>query len=105
MRVRLPPRRNHSERRRCTTSPLLGPPSCIALCSHGRRFDQPVLEGADTSAIEVLALQEEPVVFINGQPFVLRESARPFKNMQEYTGIDAERLESMEARLKVRRCC
>ena len=45
-------------------------------------------------------MREEPVVYINGRPFVLREEERPFKNMQEYTGIDARRLEQMESRLK-----
>ncbi|KAK9808828.1 hypothetical protein WJX72_004439 [[Myrmecia] bisecta] len=45
-------------------------------------------------------MREEPVVYINGRPFVLREDERPFKNMQEYTGIDTARLEQMEARLK-----
>ena len=45
-------------------------------------------------------MREEPVIYINGRPFVLREEERPFKNMQEYTGIDARRLEQMESRLK-----
>ncbi len=27
-------------------------------------------------------MREEPVVYINGRPFVLREEERPFKNMQ-----------------------
>eukprot|EP00775_Hariotina_reticulata_P011247 gene11247-11396_t len=45
-------------------------------------------------------MREEPVVYINGLPFVLREQQRPMKNLQEYAGIDAERLERMEARLK-----
>lgn len=27
-------------------------------------------------------MREEVVVYINGQPFVLREDERPFKNMQ-----------------------
>ncbi|XP_078444624.1 metal ion-binding protein isoform X2 [Wolffia australiana] len=45
-------------------------------------------------------MREEPVVYINGRPFVLREAERPFKNMLEYTGIDRERVERMEARLK-----
>ncbi|KAK9804170.1 hypothetical protein WJX73_008272 [Symbiochloris irregularis] len=44
-------------------------------------------------------MREEVVVYINGQPFVLREDERPFKNMQEYRGIDAGRLELMETRL------
>ncbi|KAF6164665.1 hypothetical protein GIB67_035100 [Kingdonia uniflora] len=45
-------------------------------------------------------MREEPVIYINGKPFVLREVERPCKNMREYTGIDRERVESMEARLK-----
>ncbi|XP_024527697.1 paladin isoform X2 [Selaginella moellendorffii] len=45
-------------------------------------------------------MREEPVVYINGQPFVLREVERPYKNMLEYTGIDRDRVEQMEARLK-----
>lgn len=45
-------------------------------------------------------MREEPVVYVNGRPFVLREQARPMKNLQEYAGIDARRLERMEQRLK-----
>ncbi|CAL9065489.1 unnamed protein product [Musa banksii] len=45
-------------------------------------------------------MREEPVIYINGRPFVLREVERPYKNMLEYTGIDRERVERMEARLK-----
>ncbi|CAM8934542.1 unnamed protein product [Rhodiola kirilowii] len=45
-------------------------------------------------------MREEPVIYINGKPFVLREVERPCKNMLEYTGIDRERVESMESRLK-----
>ncbi|KAK9281857.1 hypothetical protein L1049_004763 [Liquidambar formosana] len=45
-------------------------------------------------------MREEPVIYINGKPFVLREVERPFKNMLEYTGIDRDRVERMEARLK-----
>eukprot|EP00798_Chlamydomonas_sp_ICE-L_P002281 gene2281-8554_t len=45
-------------------------------------------------------MREEPVVYINGRPFVLREEVRPLKNMMEYAGIVAARLESMEERLK-----
>lgn len=39
------------------------------------------------------------VIYINGRPFVVREADKPFANL-EYTGIDRERVESMEARLK-----
>uniref|UniRef100_A0A2P2MFN3 Uncharacterized protein MANES_01G236800 n=1 Tax=Rhizophora mucronata TaxID=61149 RepID=A0A2P2MFN3_RHIMU len=45
-------------------------------------------------------MREEPVSYINGKPFVLREVERPYKNMLEYTGIDRDRVERMEARLK-----
>ncbi len=45
-------------------------------------------------------MREEPVVYINGKPYVLREESRPFKNLLEYRGIDAERLDQMEQRLK-----
>ncbi|XP_047316660.1 paladin-like isoform X2 [Impatiens glandulifera] len=45
-------------------------------------------------------MREEPVIYINGKPFVLREVERPYKNMLEYTGIDRERVERMEDRLK-----
>ncbi|XP_057482854.1 uncharacterized protein LOC130769660 isoform X3 [Actinidia eriantha] len=45
-------------------------------------------------------MREEPVVYINGKPFVLREVERPYKNMLEYSGIDRERVQRMEARLK-----
>lgn len=44
-------------------------------------------------------MREEPVLYINGQPFVLREADKPFSNV-EYTGIDAGRVEDMERRLK-----
>lgn len=40
-----------------------------------------------------------PRSYINGKPFVVREAERPFSNL-EYTGIDRERVEGMEARLK-----
>ncbi|KAB2612226.1 paladin-like [Pyrus ussuriensis x Pyrus communis] len=44
-------------------------------------------------------LCEEPVVYINGCPFVLHDLERPFSNL-EYTGINRARVEQMEARLK-----
>ena len=45
-------------------------------------------------------MREEPTVFINGVPYVLRDPARPLGNMQEYTGIGAQRVEEMETRLQ-----
>lgn len=59
--------------------------------------------GAQTKrkGVQVLwiSLREEPLVYINGRPFVLRDVERPFSNL-EYTGINRERVEQMEDRLK-----
>ncbi|PKI35599.1 hypothetical protein CRG98_044053 [Punica granatum] len=46
-----------------------------------------------------ISLREEPVVYINGRPFVLRDVEKPFSNL-EYTGINRDRVEQMEERLK-----
>ena len=45
-------------------------------------------------------LREEVCAYVRGAPHVLRDAARPFKNMREYVGISSRRLEAMEARLK-----
>ena len=47
----------------------------------------------------VCMLRCAQVIYINGRPFVVREADKPFANL-EYTGIDRERVEGMEARLK-----
>lgn len=44
--------------------------------------------------------REEPIVYVNETPFVLRDLASPFVNIKSYTGISAHRLESVEKRLK-----
>lgn len=44
-------------------------------------------------------MREEPVLYINGRPYVVREADKPFQNL-EYTGIDRSRVEDMEIRLK-----
>jgi hypothetical protein len=41
----------------------------------------------------------EPVIYVNGAPFVVRDAQRPYQNL-EYTGITTARVESMEDRLK-----
>ena len=45
------------------------------------------------------SMREEPLVYLNGQPYVLREIERPFSNL-ELTGITRERVEQMEVRLR-----
>ena len=46
-----------------------------------------------------ISMREEPVIFVNGQPFVLRIVKDPIANL-EMTGIISERVELMESRLK-----
>ncbi|KAL4440251.1 hypothetical protein ABPG75_003252 [Micractinium tetrahymenae] len=65
----------------------------------GAAPDSPPIKGRQLRAVWHLQ-REEPVVYVNGRPYVLREAARPFKNLLEYHGILAERLERMEARLR-----
>ncbi|KAI9192964.1 inositol hexakisphosphate-domain-containing protein [Polychytrium aggregatum] len=44
--------------------------------------------------------REEPMIYINQSPFVLRECDNPMRNVRTYQGISASRLENMEERLK-----
>nr|VDC75766.1 unnamed protein product [Brassica rapa] len=45
-------------------------------------------------------MREEPVIYINGIPFVVREVERPYKNMLGYKGTDRDTVEGVEALLK-----
>ncbi|KAG6900693.1 hypothetical protein C0993_005005 [Termitomyces sp. T159_Od127] len=47
-----------------------------------------------------LTLREEPVVYINGAPYCLRREGFSLRNMKDYGGISASRLEVLEDRLK-----
>lgn len=44
--------------------------------------------------------REEPFIFINDEPFVLRDHSSPSVNIKAYAGISRERLDMMEGRLK-----
>ncbi len=44
--------------------------------------------------------REEPIVYINDIPFVVRDSSNPFVNIKSYSGISGSRLESVEKRLQ-----
>lgn len=44
--------------------------------------------------------REEPIIYVNDTPFVVRDMASPFVNIKSYTGISSNRLESVENRLK-----
>ena len=45
-------------------------------------------------------VREEPLLYINGEPYVLRDQYASLRNIKAYTGIAASRLEQMEMRLK-----
>lgn len=45
-------------------------------------------------------VREEPLLYINGEPYVLRDQYASLRNIKAYTGIAASRLEQMEIRLK-----
>ena len=45
-------------------------------------------------------LREEPLVYINGSPYVLRDQYYTLRNIKAYSGITENRLELLENRLK-----
>jgi hypothetical protein len=46
------------------------------------------------------SMREEPVIYVNGRPYVVRDADAPFRNI-DYTGIDTIHIELIEQRLKV----
>ncbi|KAI8356155.1 inositol hexakisphosphate-domain-containing protein [Blakeslea trispora] len=55
---------------------------------------------ASAAACTWFLTREEPLIYINGYPYVLREYADPLQNMISFLGINARRLEKLEERLK-----
>eukprot|EP00808_Paulinella_micropora_P002101 g43622.t1 len=53
----------------------------------------------ECDAVAWINLREEPLLYVNCKPFVLRDHSKPFYNL-EHTGIARERLEAMELSLK-----
>ncbi|KAI6042555.1 inositol hexakisphosphate-domain-containing protein [Pisolithus marmoratus] len=47
-----------------------------------------------------VTLREEPIVYINGAPYCLRRERFTLRNMKDYGGISASRLEVLEERLR-----
>lgn len=47
-----------------------------------------------------VTLREEPIVYINGAPYCLRREGFTLRNMKDYGGISASRLEVLEERLR-----
>jgi hypothetical protein len=73
---------------------------------------QPTLEAIDEVIVKVrnnhptasrtvwITLREEPIVYINGVPYCLRRESYSLRNMKDYGGISASRLEILEDRLR-----
>ncbi|KAI0635643.1 inositol hexakisphosphate-domain-containing protein [Trametes polyzona] len=73
---------------------------------------QPTLEAIDevvrrvqaahpeASRIMWITLREEPIVYVNGAPYCLRRERFSLRNMKDYGGISAHRLEMLEERLR-----
>ncbi|KAI0707157.1 inositol hexakisphosphate-domain-containing protein [Earliella scabrosa] len=73
---------------------------------------QPTLEAIDevvrrvhaahpaASRIMWITLREEPIVYVNGAPYCLRRERFSLRNMKDYGGISASRLEVLEERLR-----
>lgn len=68
---------------------------------------QPAIEGVENvikklngKSIVWINLREEPLVYINGSPYVLRDKYFTLRNIKSYSGIEHERLEYIEGKLK-----
>lgn len=63
---------------------------------------QHVLQEKEQSTFKVcwINLREEPLIYINGMPYVLRDQYFTLRNIKSYSGITGARLELMESKLK-----
>lgn len=66
----------------------------------GSPIHESASENAARNKVTWISTREEPMVYINKRPFVLREADSPQVNLKSYLGISTSRLESMEERLK-----
>ncbi|KAF9048553.1 inositol hexakisphosphate-domain-containing protein [Panaeolus papilionaceus] len=80
-----------------TTIYALGQPTVEAIDEVVRR-----IKAAHPSASNMvwITLREEPVVYVNGAPYCLRRENFSLRNMKDYGGISASRLEVLEERLR-----
>ncbi|KAF8525934.1 inositol hexakisphosphate-domain-containing protein [Hysterangium stoloniferum] len=75
----------------------LGQPSLDAIDAV---IDRVKIDHPGADKIVWITLREEPIVYVNGMPFCLRRDKFTLRNMKDYSGVSAERLETMEERLK-----
>lgn len=59
-----------------------------------------VLAGIQRKHVVWINLREEPLIYIYGSPYVLRDRYFTLRNLKSYVGITAHRLELLENRLK-----
>ena len=55
---------------------------------------------SDSDTVCWINRREEPLIYINGVPYVLRDEAFTLRNIKSYSGITSHRLELIEQRLK-----
>lgn len=75
----------------------LGQPTSSAIDEVVGRIKQ---EHPGASSILWITLREEPIVYVNGSPYCLRRERFSLRNMKDYGGISASRLEVLEERLR-----
>ncbi|RPD74988.1 hypothetical protein L226DRAFT_508637 [Lentinus tigrinus ALCF2SS1-7] len=75
----------------------LGQPTLEAIDEVVRRVHA---ANSDASRIIWITLREEPIVYVNGAPYCLRRERFSLRNMKDYGGISASRLEVLEERLR-----
>ena len=84
---------------------IVDPHQIYAVAQPTQEALERVLEIVSTSLptprrIVWINVREEPLLYINGEPYVLRDQYASLRNIKAYTGITASRLEQMEVRLK-----
>ncbi|KIK55186.1 hypothetical protein GYMLUDRAFT_48165 [Collybiopsis luxurians FD-317 M1] len=75
----------------------LGQPTTEAIDEVVRRVKD---ENPSANRIVWITLREEPIVYVNGTPYCLRREGFSLRNMKDYGGISASRLEILEERLR-----
>uniref|UniRef100_A0A0W0FRV3 Metal ion binding oxidoreductase n=1 Tax=Moniliophthora roreri TaxID=221103 RepID=A0A0W0FRV3_MONRR len=85
--------------RRCPDTNIyaLGQPTMEAIDEVVRRVKA---ENPNAKRIVWVTLREEPIVYVNGAPYCLRREGFSLRNMKDYGGISASRLEILEERLR-----
>lgn len=75
----------------------LGQPTTEAIDEVVQRIRR---EHPSSQKVVWITLREEPIVYINGAPYCLRREGFSLRNMKDYGGISASRLEVLEERLR-----